>query len=130
MRRERGSIAVEFAVLLPLATLVAMFLVQVGLIAAGQLVVQHAAREGARAAAVWNDDARARDSALAAGRLDPARAEVAVEPPARDVGTPVTVTVRYRLPVVVPVADRFLPDEVSLWARATMRTERADPGAP
>lgn len=129
-RSARGSVAVEFAVLLPLAAVVAMFLVQVGLVAAGQLVVQHAAREGARAAAVWNDDARARDAALSAGRLDPERATVEVAPASREIGAPVTVTVRYRLPVVVPLADRLLPDEVGLSATATMRTEREREPAP
>ena len=101
-----------------------LLVVQVALVVAEQLVVQHAAREGAREAAVWNDDARARDAAIRAGNLESDRADVAVSPSDRPVGTPVTVTVRYRVPLVVPYVSRFLADEVTLSASSVYRTER------
>jgi Flp pilus assembly protein TadG len=69
----RGSVSVEFAAVLPLVAVSLLLVAQIGLLVSEQLAVQHAAREGARAAAVWNDDARARDAALNAGNLDPAR---------------------------------------------------------
>ena len=124
---ERGSASVEFAAVLPLALVALLLIVQVALVVAEQLVLQHAAREGAREAAVWNDDARARDAALRAGNLETDRAEIDVEPSDRPVGTPVRVTIRYRVPLVVPYVSRFLPAETTLTASAEYRVER-EPG--
>jgi hypothetical protein len=101
--------------------------VQVALVVAEQLVIQHAAREGAREAAVWNDDARARDAAIRAGNLDADRAQIDVTPEDRPVGTPVRVTIHYRVPLVVPYVARFLPSETTLTASAEYRVER-EPG--
>jgi Flp pilus assembly protein TadG len=115
---------VEFALVLPLAVVALLLVVQVALVVAEQLVVQHAAREGAREAAVWNEDGRARDAALRAGNLDAERADVEVTPSEREVGTPVRVTVRYRVPLVVPYVSRFLPGEVTLQASSVYRVER------
>ncbi|MEX2556179.1 MAG: TadE/TadG family type IV pilus assembly protein [Actinomycetota bacterium] len=123
----RGSASVEFAAVLPLALIALLLVVQVALVVAQQLVVQHAAREGAREAAVWNDDARAREAALRAGNLDPDRADIEVTPSDRSVGTPVRVTVHYRVPLIVPYVSRFLPSETSLSATAEYRVER-EPG--
>jgi Flp pilus assembly protein TadG len=127
-RDERGTAAVEFAVVVPLVAIAMLVVVQVALLVGDQLTLAHAAREGAREASVWNDDGRARDAVLRAGRLDPGATEVEVSPSDRVVGTPVTVTVRYRPPQRVPFVGAFVPDDVELSASATMRTER-DPDA-
>lgn len=116
----------EFAAAISLVAIAALLVAQVGLVVAEELTVLHAAREGARAAAVYNDDARARDAALQAGNLDPARATVEVTPGLRDVGTPVRVRVRYR-PTAMPFAGEFLPAGFELSASVQMRTERAPP---
>lgn len=109
---------------MPLALIALLLIVQVALVVAQQLVVQHAAREGAREAAVWNDDDRAREAAIRAGDLDADRAEIEVTPADRPVGTPVRVTVHYRVPLVVPYVSRFLPSEATLTASAEYRVER------
>ncbi|MBI4728766.1 MAG: pilus assembly protein [Acidobacteria bacterium] len=126
-RRERGSATVELAAVLPVAAIAMLLVVQVGLVVGAQLVVLHAAREGAREAAVSNDASRAREAALRAGRLDAERAEVLVSPDERHVGTPVSVTVRYRVPIAVPFLARFVADDLRLSATVTMRTEREEP---
>jgi Flp pilus assembly protein TadG len=126
-RGERGSASVEFAAVLPLALIALLLVVQVALVVAQQLVVQHAAREGAREAAVWNDDDRAREAALRAGNLDSGRADIEVTPSDRPVGAPVRVTVHYRVPLIVPYVSRFLPSEATLSAFAEYRVER-EPG--
>jgi Flp pilus assembly protein TadG len=118
---------VEFAAVLPLVLISLLLVVQVALVVAEQLIVQHAAREGAREAAVWNDDARARDAAIRSGNLDPKRAQIDVTPSQRPVGSPVRVTIRYRVPLVVPYVARFLPGEVTLTASAEYRVEREPP---
>jgi Flp pilus assembly protein TadG len=126
LRRARGSVSVEFAAVLPLVAIALLLVAQMGLLVSEQLTIQHAAREGARAAAVWNDDAKARDAALSAGHLDPGRAVITVSPSTRDVGAPVTVSVRYR-PGEVPLVGRFMPSGWELSATVAMRTERAPP---
>ena len=122
MRSARGSAAVEFALVLPLALLAGLALVQVGVVAKDAIVVAHAAREGAREAAVTSDDGRVREAALRGGALDEERTDVVVER-SGGAGDPVTVSVRYRVPLVVPFVEWLFTEEAELTARATMRQE-------
>src|SRR5881397_3482032 len=77
---ERGSAAVEFALVLPLVLVMALALVQVGLLIKDQIVVEESARAGARQAAVSVDDQEAvqaaRDAAIS---LDTDRLDVTVD---------------------------------------------------
>lgn len=124
--RARGSVSVEFAAVLPLLGIAMLCVAQVGLVVAQQLAVAHAAREGARTAAIANDDAQARADALAAGDLDPGSATITIEPAVRAAGDLVTVTVSYRA-TIMPVVSRFVPSVITLSAHAAMRTERDAP---
>lgn len=120
---ERGSASVEFALVLPLVLLMCLALLQVGLLVKDQLVVQGAARAGAREGAVSVDDAQVRQAAVdAAVDIDPALVDVLV---AREggAGTAVTVTVTYHAPIVVPLVSWLFPDTVDLSAGAVMRQE-------
>src|ERR1041384_5555137 len=119
LKQCNGSVSVEFAAVLPLVAVALLLVAQIGLLVAQQLTVRHAAREGARNAAVTNDDASAHDAALRAGDLDEDRASVAIAPQSREVGDPVTVTVRYR-PGLMPLVGTFLPDDFVLSASVTM----------
>ena len=47
-RRDRGSAVVEFALVLPLLLVIALALVQVGLLARDRLLVEAASRAGAQ----------------------------------------------------------------------------------
>jgi Flp pilus assembly protein TadG len=124
--RERGAASVEFAIVLPVVVVALLLLVQVALLVSWQLDVAHAAREGARALAVTNDDAQARKTALAAGQLDSSRTEVAVSPlpSGRGVGDLVTVTVQYRPQIVMPYITDFLPSGIVLSASVAERLEK------
>jgi hypothetical protein len=106
--------------------LAALALVQVGLVAKDSLLVTQAAREGAREAAVSTDRTRVRDAAVRGGGLPDDRTEVTVER-SGTVGDPVTVTVRYRAPLVVPFVEWLFPEQVALSASSTMRQETAGP---
>ncbi len=119
-RPQAGQSTVEFAVLLPVLVLAVLVLVQGGLVVRDQLLVQHAAREGARAAAVSESVADVQDAAGRAGPLD--RTRLTVTRSARQQGQPVRVTVRYRFRGAVPVVGRLM-DRFTLSASVTMRAE-------
>jgi hypothetical protein len=120
--RDRGQATVELALVLPLIALVLTALVQAVVVARDELLVVHAAREAARAAAVDPAPGAARDAAELSGPLDARRLDVDVSgrgPP----GSRVRTVVRYREPTDVPIVGRLLGD-VTLRAEATMRVER------
>ena len=124
---SRGSASVEFALVLPLVLVVGLALLQVALFAKDQLILQEAARAGARQAAVSQDAGSVRAAVTAAAAtLDLSRIGVAVDrAPASD--GPVTVTVTYLAPIAVPIVRWLFPSQVRLTARATMRQEEGGP---
>jgi Flp pilus assembly protein TadG len=123
-RREEGaSASVEFALVLPLVLIMATALLQVGLLAKDQLVVEGSARAGAREGAVTIDDSQAREAARrAAVSLDPNRLELIVHREGGR-GSPVTMKVVYHARVVMPLVSWLFPDSIDLAATAVMRQE-------
>ena len=120
----------ELALVLPLALIAALALLQVGLTSKDALVVVQAAREGAREAAVSADGERVRAAALrGGGSLAADRTAVSVVR-SGGVGDPVTVSVRYRAPLVVPFLSWLFPSQVELHAAATMRQETTGDAPP
>jgi Flp pilus assembly protein TadG len=121
-RRQHGQTTVEFAAILPLVMLVAVALVEIGLLAADQVRLWHAAREAARVAVVNPDEAQAEAAARRNGfeTLDVAITPGAVE---RRQGDPLTVRLAYDRPGEVPIV-RYLFSGVTLRAQATMRIEQ------
>lgn len=119
--REGGQAAVELALALPLLALLLLLVVQAALVVRDQVLVVHAAREAARAAAVDPNPGAARTAALAGAPLDPDRTTVRVAP-AANTGQAVDVTVRYRTTSLGPLLDALVPDIV-VEGRASMRRE-------
>jgi Flp pilus assembly protein TadG len=118
---ESGQSAVELALALPLLAILALVILQVGLVVRDQVLLTHAAREAAREAAVADDAGAARRGALAGARLDGDRLEVTTAG-RRGPGSRVTVRLGYRAPTRVPIVGRFVGD-VRLRASVTMRVE-------
>jgi len=119
--REGGQASVEAALVLPLVITMLLAVVQVGLVVRAEVLVTHAAREAARAAAVNADPQAAVSAAKLATTLDGERMTVAVR--GRDgPGSRVQVEVTYSLPTDVPLVGSLLGD-VTLHAAATMRVE-------
>lgn len=110
-RSDRGQASVELALCLPVVALALLLVVQVSVVARAQVLVVHAAREAARAAAVG-------DRPPAPDGLDPARTEVEVEA----AGGRAVVNVTYRYETDVPLVGMLLPD-LDLRGAATMRVE-------
>ena len=117
---EGGQATVELALVLPFVVLLLLLVVQVAVIARGQVLVVHVAREAARALAVDPDPAAARRTALDAAPLDAKRVVLTTESD----GTRGTVRaeVRYAAATDIPIAGLLLPD-VPLRASAVMRAE-------
>lgn len=116
-RHGRGQATVELALALPFVAVLLLAVAQVLVVAHAQLAVEHAAREGARAAAVDPSPAAPRLAVAASGQ--PAAA--AVEVRARGPGL-VEVVVRRRLATDVPLVGPLLPD-LDLVGRAVFRRE-------
>ncbi len=124
-RDRRGQATVEWVLAMPLVALFCLGIAQVLLVARDQLAVLHAAREGARAAAVVVEGRAAteragRAAALDALALDARRARVEVRP----TGESVEVVVRVRSTTDLPLVGPLVPD-VEVTGRAVMRRERA-----
>lgn len=114
----RGQATVEIALVLPVIVVVALAVVQVGVIVHARVMVTHAAREGVRVAAVGGTDEAVVQAAAAAGGLSPSRVRVTVERS----GGRVNVSVDYSAATTVPLVGAFL-GSVPLTATATMRLE-------
>lgn len=121
-RGDEGQAAVELALVLPLVALLLLALVQVALVVRDQVLVVHAAREAARAAAVDPTARAARHAALAGAPL--AANRLSLDMSGHEKGArQVDVRVSYRSPTYAPVVGALIPDIV-LHARASMRREQ------
>ncbi len=118
---ERGQATVELALTLPLAVLFALMVIQAGLVAKDFLLVNHSAREAARAAAVDPTQAAARTGAVGGSNLEPGRMKVSLTG-GSSTGDLATATVTYQSPTDVPLVG-WLVGDVSLQAQVTMRVE-------
>ncbi len=116
--KERGQATVELALVLPLVVLFALIVVQAALVANARLLVSHAAREGARAAAV--DPSQATAASAARGSLGD-RLAISTSGGSSE-GELITVTVVYSVPTNVPLVGQLIGD-VDVEASVTMRVE-------
>lgn len=108
--------------MLPVLVLTMLAVVQIAVISHRYLVLWHAARESARAAAVAPDPVTARAAAWAAApSLDPNRLTVTLDG-GTTTGDLITSTLTYRAATDVPVVGRLV-DDVMLTADVTMRVE-------
>jgi Flp pilus assembly protein TadG len=108
---------------LPLVLIVILGLVQVGLLVRDRLLIEAAARAGARSAALQGDDAEARAASLAAAPgLDPSLLTVDVVR-AGVRGAPVTVEITYVDPVRVPLVGWLVGPGVTMRTSAVERQE-------
>lgn len=122
-RGERGTAAVEFALVLPIVFALVLAMVQVGLLVRDRLLVESAVRSGARTAAIEPGDDAVRSAVLrAAPALDPTAISVTVVR-AGVQGEAVTVIVDYVASIRVPFVSWLFPAGVAMQADATDRQE-------
>jgi hypothetical protein len=105
-RPQRGQASVELALVLPLLLGLLVTVAQVTLVVIDNILAVNAAREAVRAAVVVHGDPlpAARNAALAAGPLDPARLELVID---GDGGT-ITAHIVYRIAVITPFWGHFV----------------------
>jgi TadE-like protein len=120
-RREGGQATVELVLALPVVVITLLAVIQVGVVVRDRVLVVHAAREAARAAAVNPEPSAAAAAGRAATGLDPGRFEIAIGPQ-RAPGQRLTVTAHYRAPTRVPLVGNLIGD-VALQADVTTRIE-------
>ena len=120
---DSGQSTVELALALPLVMLMALLLVQVALVVRDVVLVEHAAREAARAAVVSREPQAPSRAAGHAGPLAASRLHVEV---ARLGGEDrlVAAHVTYRCLTEVPIVGWLVPD-LTLEATTVMRDEES-----
>jgi hypothetical protein len=117
---EQGQAAVELALVLPLVVLLLLAVVQVTLVARDQILLVHAARNAARAAAVGE-----RHDANPGNVDEPLKSDrllVDIQRMGGDRSAIVVAQLRYASPTDVPLVGPLLPD-IPLRAKAAMPTE-------
>ena len=119
---QRGQATVELALCLPVLVLLLACLVEIGLLAADQVRLWHAAREGARIAVVDSTVQEVRTAAESAG-LKPLALQITPGPSERGPGEPLTVAVSYHPRSRVPLLGALF-ERTELRASATMRIEQ------
>lgn len=107
---ERGSVAVEFALLAPILIMLLFGIVEFGRAYNVQVSLTNAAREGVRAMAINDSQSVARSAARnSATQLSPALADADITFSAANcgIGTQMTVTIRYSLNTMTGIAGPF-----------------------
>lgn len=118
LRNEKGASAVEFALVLPIFISVIFGIFQFGIAFNNWIAITHAAREGARLAAVKQyDEQRVRDSAPSVQIQS-----ITISGQGGSIGSPVTVRVTGNvLNIEIPFVGNW---PVTLTSTAVMRLEQ------
>jgi Flp pilus assembly protein TadG len=125
LRGERGASAVEFGLIIPILLILVLGIIEFGHAFQVQGTLSAAAREGARAMALRNDPAQARDAvqdAAAALNPDVTDAQISITPPSCPPGagnTNVRLTVTYPMPFFTD----FFGAEIDLTGTGVMRCQ-------
>lgn len=115
LRSERGAAAVEFALILPLLTVLLFGIIEFGRAYNAQVTLTHAVREGARALAIGDEDPELVTRA-AAPALD--AAELVITVSECDPGDSGTVSATYHFEYTIPL---FYTGTQDLTAEGVMR---------
>ncbi|MEN1760996.1 TadE family protein [Anoxynatronum sibiricum] len=127
-QKENGQSLVELALILPIIVLLLFGTVEFGRVFYSYITVTSGVREGVRVAAIGKNDAeieaRIRE-AVTLAESDTRLQILSITPAegSRPPGVPVTVEIRYNMPLITPLIGDYLPNPVPLTASATMRRE-------
>lgn len=120
-RSERGAVAVEFALVVPVLFLMIFGIIEFGIIYNSQLQITAAVREGAREAALGTPAAQVRSEVIAtASGLNPTltASQIAITPATCTTGANVTVSITgYRAASITGLFTGGVPLEGSVVMR-------------
>jgi Flp pilus assembly protein TadG len=125
LRDERGASAVEFGLIIPILLILVLGIVEFGHAFQVQGTLSSAAREGARAMALQNDQAEARDAVQeAAGALNPGVTDdqITITPPACPPGAGL-VNVELTIDYPMPFLTGFFGASIDLTGTGVMRCQ-------
>lgn len=126
IHNQKGQAMVEMALLLPILLLLFMGIFEFGRVMNAYLVVNNAAREGARSIALGGTTTQIVDSVESAfSSLDTTRMTVAISPDegSRDRGDMMLVTVSYDIDLVTPIVSVLLSNPYHIEITTSMRKE-------
>ena len=124
-KNRKGQSMVEFALVLPILLLLLLGIMEFGFLFHEYLVVTHAAREGARDAALGATDAEVTTVAKnAAADINKGQMTVTITPATRVRGNSVTVKVTNPVQIRTPLISAFFPhNPFPVSGTAIMRVE-------
>lgn len=123
IRNNRGQSLVEFALVLPVLTLLVFGIIDYGRLFNEFLVISHASREGARAGIVAAATLSTVNAAVKSAAPNRTNLTIAMNPSTPVRGNPVTVTVSSRLTLLTPISTLFTQNPFPVTAATTMRAE-------
>lgn len=124
--QKEGQALAEFAIIFPLLILILFGIYEIGTALSIQQTITYAAREGARAGALTNENAQiesAIDAATEYINKDDSRLTVEISPQnefSRGRGDELTVSIEYALPLSIL---NFITEDITLTSQAVARIE-------
>ena len=125
LRGERGASAVEFGLIIPILLILVLGIVEFGHAFQVQGTLSAAAREGARAMALRNDQSQAKSAVRqAASALDPdiTDAQISISPAACPAGVSTTI-VRLTIDYPMPFLTDFFGASIDMTGTGVMRCQ-------
>jgi Flp pilus assembly protein TadG len=124
LRGERGASAVEFGLMLPILLILVLGIMEFGHAFQVQGTLSAAAREGARAMALRNDTAQAKDAVRqAASALDPDITDAQISISAVCPTSATTQNVRLTITYPMPMLTHFFGASITMTGTGVMRCQ-------
>lgn len=125
-RAEKGQALVELALVLPVLIMLAFGIIEFGRVFNAYLVVNQSAREGARKGIVGATDTEIISAVKnTASTLNTAQLTIAITPSQtyRTRGSSLSVSVKYPVPIYIPLLSAVIPNPLDVNGKTVMRVE-------
>ncbi|GAH83835.1 unnamed protein product [marine sediment metagenome] len=121
IKSEKGASAVEFAIILPILIILVFGIVQFGIAFNNYITITHAAREGARIAAVDLNNPDLKNIIIERAYPVPITPDdITITPEGTNIGDPVEVEITYNISITIPLVGSW---DIPLKNKAIMRLE-------
>ncbi len=122
IKSEKGASAVEFALILPILIILVFGIVEFGIAFNNYITITHAAREGARIAAVDLNNPDLKNIIIERAYPVPITPDdiTISTPEGTDIGDPVEVEITYNISITIPLVGSW---DIPLKNKAIMRLE-------